>query len=153
MSPTPTYRPSLDFLHAIPKTDLHVHLDGSLRIETVRELAAEYQLPHNFRTAGDVRRVCQVDQNCSSLEEYLKVFEVTLQLMQRVEDLERVAYELAEDAHHENVRYMEVRYSPLLHRGAEVLGKLAQFLEAGFAAPQDIDRPADLHQIHRATGL
>ncbi len=118
MSPTPTYRPSLDFLHAIPKTDLHVHLDGSLRIETVLDLAAEYQLPYEFQTDADVRRVCQVDQNCDSLEEYLKVFEVTLQLMQRAEDLERVAYELAEDAHHENVRYMEVRYSPLLHRRA-----------------------------------
>lgn len=108
-------KPTLELLRAIPKTDLHVHLDGSLRLSTVRELSAKYQLPFGFITDDDVRAVCQVDEQCESLEDYLKVFDVTLQLMQHAEDIERIAFELAEDAHRENVRYMEVRYSPMLH--------------------------------------
>lgn len=108
-------RPGLDILRALPKTDLHVHLDGSVRLSTVRELSRCYGLPHDFQTDEDVRRACQVSDDCQSLEEYLRVFEITLQLMQRPDDLTRIAFELAEDAHAENVRYMEVRYSPLLH--------------------------------------
>jgi adenosine deaminase len=58
-------------------------------------------------------------ENCGSLVEYLKAFDVTLRVMQTEESLFRVAYELAEDAARENVRYMEVRYAPMLHtRGA-----------------------------------
>jgi len=108
-------RPSLDFLHALPKTDLHVHLDGSLRLATVRELAARHNLEYDFQTDEDVRAVCQVPDDCQSLVDYLRVFDITLKLMQEKDELTRIAYELAADAHDENVRYMEVRYSPLLH--------------------------------------
>ena len=112
-------RPSRDFLHALPKTDLHVHLDGSLRPSTVRELAGGRAVAgHTFATDDDVRRVCQVAEDCTSLEEYLRVFDITLALMQSEDALTRIAFELAEDAHRENVRYMEVRYSPLLHTRA-----------------------------------
>lgn len=108
-------RPSRDLLRALPKTDLHVHLDGSLRLSTIRELSHLTGLPFDFQTDEDVRRVCQADENCTSLEEYLRVFDVTLKFMQTRERLTRIAFELAEDAHRENVRYLEVRYSPLLH--------------------------------------
>jgi adenosine deaminase len=109
-------RPSRDFLHALPKTDLHVHLDGSLRPRTVRELAGGRPVAgHTFATDDDVRAVCVCDEDCTSLEDYLRVFDVTLALLQTEDALARVAYELAEDAHRENVRYLEVRYSPLLH--------------------------------------
>jgi len=108
-------RPSLDFLHALPKTDLHVHLDGSLRLATVRELAARHNLEYDFQTDEDVRAVCQVPDDCQSLVDCLRVFDITLKLMQEKDELTRIAYELAADAHDENVRYMEVRYSPLLH--------------------------------------
>src|SRR5690606_23871289 len=54
-------------------------------------------------------------QDAHSLVDYLARFETTLRLMQTADALERIAYELAEDAARENVRYMEVRYSPVLH--------------------------------------
>lgn len=108
-------RPSLDFLRALPKTDLHVHLDGSLRPSTVRELSAHRDVGHDFVTDEDVIAVCQVPEDCASLADYLRVFDITLKLMQDAPALERIAYELAADAHAENVRYMEVRYSPALH--------------------------------------
>jgi adenosine deaminase len=101
-------------LRALPKTDLHVHLDGSLRPETMLELADQFgvELPasepdalEEAMHAGDAR----------NLEEYLEVFEITLSLLQHADALERVAYELALDSAAENVRYMEVRYSPILN--------------------------------------
>ena len=54
-------------------------------------------------------------EHVASLDDYLRAFDITLSVMQTEEALERAAYELAEDAWAENVRYLEVRYSPLLH--------------------------------------
>jgi adenosine deaminase len=54
-------------------------------------------------------------ETCASLEDYLVAFDVTLAVLQREEALYRVAYELATDCAAENVRYLEVRYSPVLH--------------------------------------
>jgi len=108
-------RPGRELLHALPKTDLHVHLDGSLRLETVLELSRRFDTGYDFQTLDDVRAVCIVPDDCESLVDYLRVFDITLKMMQEEAELTRIAYELAEDAHFENVRYMEVRYSPLLH--------------------------------------
>lgn len=127
-----TSRPSVDFLHALPKTDLHVHLDGSLRPGTILELARHRDTGFTFDTLDDVRAVCQVPDDCPSLVEYLRVFDITLKLMQTRESLTRVAYELAEDAHRENVRYMEVRYSPLLHLNEGlVYDEIVEAVQAG----------------------
>ncbi len=127
--------PDRALLRALPKTDLHVHLDGSLRTSTVRELSARHSLPFAFANDDDVRAVCQVSEKCESLEDYLKVFDITLQLMQHREDITRIAFELAEDAHRENVRYMEVRYSPMLHtvRGLS-LDEIVAAVQLGLAA-------------------
>jgi adenosine deaminase len=105
----------LSFFERLPKTDLHVHLDGSLRIETIQELAKE----QGVRLPADTREGLLGAMNCGvrtgSLVEYLKAFDVTLRVLQTEEALVRVAYELCEDAAKENVRYMEIRYAPMLH--------------------------------------
>ena len=105
----------LSFFQQLPKADLHVHLDGSLRLETIIELAAAAgeELPSSDPQV--LREAMNLGKNCGSLVEYLKAFDVTLKVMQSEEALSRVAYELAEDAARENVRHMEVRYSPMLH--------------------------------------
>ena len=98
----------------MPKAELHVHLDGSLRATTMLELAAEQQKPLPRSDARSLRDYMHVT-DARNLVEYLERFEVTLSLMQTAESLERIAYELAEDLAGENVRYAEIRYSPLLH--------------------------------------
>ncbi|WP_437743264.1 adenosine deaminase [Sorangium sp. So ce302] len=105
----------LEFFRQLPKTDLHVHLDGSLRLETIIELARTHHVELPTYEPAELRRVMNLGQNCGSLVEYLKAFDITLRVLQTEEALHRVAYELAEDAARENVRYMEVRYSPMLH--------------------------------------
>jgi len=109
-------RPSRDLLHALPKTDLHVHLDGSLRPATVLDLARERGLLEHLRDEADVLAVCRAPAACASLEDYLKIFDITLIVMQDAAALDRIAFELAEDAHQENVRRLEVRYAPSLHQ-------------------------------------
>jgi adenosine deaminase len=105
----------LSFFEQLPKTDLHVHLDGSLRLSTILELAAEYNVELPASNVEDLARAMNIGANCGSLVEYLKAFNVTLAVLQNKDALYRVAYELAEDAAKENVRYMEVRYAPMLH--------------------------------------
>src|SRR5271154_2882867 len=97
---------TLEFFRQLPKTDLHVHLDGSLRLETIIDLAAHHNIELPSTDPGELRRAMNLGQNCGSLVEYLKAFDVTLRVLQTEEALTRVAYELAEDAARENVRYM-----------------------------------------------
>ena len=126
-----------ELVHAIPKTDLHVHLDGSLRLETMLELAATDGVELPADTPEGLVEVLQLGKQHKSLVSYLKAFEVTCSVMQTREGLFRAAYELAEDAANENVAYMEVRYSPILHTDGGL--RLDQIVEAvldGLAAAE-----------------
>jgi adenosine deaminase len=118
----------LEVFQALPKTDLHVHLDGSLRLETILEIASNegIELPSN--TKDGLFSAIGCGNNFGSLVDYLKGFDITLRVMQTEESLERIAFELAEDAHRENVRYMEVRYAPMLHTRRGL--KLTKVVEA-----------------------
>ncbi len=103
-----------ELLHRLPKAELHVHLDGSLRPETMLELAAEYGKPMPESEPEALRAYMHV-RDARNLVEYLDRFEITLSVMQTADALERIAYELAEDLAAENVRYAEIRYSPILN--------------------------------------
>lgn len=105
----------LSFFERLPKTDLHVHLDGSLRLETILELAEQGGIQLPGRTPDELAKAMHLGENTGSLVEYLKAFDVTLKVLQTEESLVRAALELGEDAAEEGVRYMEVRYSPMLH--------------------------------------
>lgn len=105
---------SRDLIHRLPKTDLHVHLDGSLRPATMIELADERGVDLPVRTPEGLGDYMHVREG-RDLVDYLSRFELTLALMQDAPAIERVAYELAADAAAENVRYMEVRFCPALN--------------------------------------
>lgn len=112
MARQPTLTRSL--IAALPKSDLHVHLDGSLRLETLIELAKErkVQLPSKTRS-GLLQTVFK--RAYKNLPEYLRGFEFTVACLQDAEALERAAYELAWDCRNENVFYLEARFAPQLH--------------------------------------
>ncbi|MGH8204411.1 MAG: adenosine deaminase family protein, partial [Steroidobacteraceae bacterium] len=103
-----------EFVAELPKTDLHVHLDGSLRIPTLIELAREQRVELPSYTEAGLRETVYKDRY-TSLGDYLKGFRYTVAVMQTPEALERIAAELAEDNQAEGVRYLEVRFAPQLH--------------------------------------
>ncbi|MFB6351374.1 MAG: adenosine deaminase [Bradymonadaceae bacterium] len=108
---------SRDFLHDMPKTDLHVHLDGSVRLSTILDLAEkqDVELPNGADTEEQLAEELHMGEICHDLNDYLKAFDITLSVLQTEEAIYRAAFELGEDAARENVKYMEVRYSPMLH--------------------------------------
>src|SRR5215467_265894 len=105
----------IELIQRLPKTDLHCHLDGSLRIDTVIDLARKQGVKLPTFDRGELWRILFAGDQVTSLDDYLRAFDITLSVMQTEDALERCSYELAEDAWRENVRYLEVRYSPLLH--------------------------------------
>lgn len=102
----------------LPKAELHVHLDGSLRPETMIALARDAGVSLPATEPEALRRYMRVD-NARDLEDYLTRFDLTVAVLQTADALERVAYEMVEDAARDGVRYLEVRYCPSLsrHRG------------------------------------
>jgi adenosine deaminase len=105
-----------DLLFDLPKTDLHVHLDGSLRVKTAIELAKANNIKLPSENENDMRDFLSVKGQVENLKTYLDKFDFTLKLMQDYDSIRRIAYELAEDASQEHITYMEIRYAPILHQ-------------------------------------
>ncbi|MDX6723760.1 MAG: adenosine deaminase, partial [Solirubrobacteraceae bacterium] len=98
----------------MPKAELHLHLDGSLRIETALELAKTRGVDAPRDVAG-MRTALVAPMPCRDQAELLRAFDLPIALMQDAEALERIAAELVETKAAENVRYLEIRWGPLLH--------------------------------------
>jgi adenosine deaminase len=103
-----------DLLVRLPKAELHCHLDGSVRPQTLIELGQELGVPMPRGDAESLRAYMRVD-DARHLEDYLERFEITLSVMQTEPAIERIAYELAADAAAEGVRYLEARFAPVLN--------------------------------------
>ncbi|MCA9546217.1 MAG: adenosine deaminase, partial [Myxococcales bacterium] len=106
--PPPANLPITEALvKALPKTDLHVHLDGSIRISTLIDLAREYHVKLPSYTEEGLRELVFKDRY-ANLGEYLTGFAYTVAVLQSEVALERAGYELAVDNQNEGVRYLEV---------------------------------------------
>lgn len=94
----------IDF-RSLKKIELHLHLDGSVRYQTLKEL-----LNKNIDENDVIAK-----EKCEDLSDYLTKFDLPIEVMQTRENLERIAYELTEDLVSDNVIYAEIRFAPLKH--------------------------------------
>lgn len=141
--PKPTI--SRELIAQLPKSDLHLHLDGSLRLDTLLELAKSHKVKLPSRTRSGLLELV-FKRAYKNLPEYLRGFEFTVACLQDAESLERVAYELCMDCRAENVFYAEIRFAPQLHvRGSfqvrEVLRAVCKGVER---AKKEINRHPDV---------
>lgn len=91
----------------MPKVELHLHLDGSVRPQTIAELTN--------RNIDDIYNNVVAKEQCLDLNDYLTKFDLPNQVMQTKENLERISYELAHDLKKDGIIYAEVRFAPLKH--------------------------------------
>ncbi|MGL6108250.1 adenosine deaminase [Romboutsia sp.] len=129
-------------MRKLPKIELHCHLDGSVRPSTVLDIIKKENMDIAVDSLEEIKALLQVPQSCTSLNEYLKRFELPNNVMQSKENLERVAFELLEDAANENVKYIEVRFAPQLH-----VQKGLNFKEIIQGVIEGIRRAEELYEI------
>jgi adenosine deaminase len=99
----------------LPKIDLHCHLDGSVRPQTIIDIAEQQGLPLPSDDIEQIKSLMIAPETCQNLDEYLMRFELPLSVMQTQANIERISYEVFVDAAQENVKYLELRFAPLLH--------------------------------------
>lgn len=98
-------------IETMPKYELHCHLDGSLPVAFVQEILKEQGEEWRIE---ELKKRLQVTDDCQSLTEYLEKFDLPLRCMTTPRNLQRAAYAVVKEAAAENVRYMEIRFAPML---------------------------------------
>jgi adenosine deaminase len=113
-------------VEAMPKAELHLHLDGSLRVDTALDLARSRDIDAPRDWTG-MSAALVAPMPCRDQAELLRAFDLPIALMQDAEALERIAAELVETKAADGVRYVEIRWGPLLHvaRGLDLVDGIA----------------------------
>ncbi|MBM7051457.1 adenosine deaminase [Rothia sp. ZJ1223] len=148
-APAPDYA----WIEQLPKVSLHDHLDGGVHPQTIVDIAAEIGHALPAQNADDLKAWFEDNANSRSLASYLETFKHTLAVMQRREDLVRIAGEHALELAFDGVLYGEVRWAPELHTaGGLSMQEAVEAVAEGFAqgaamASQRLRKPVMVRQI------
>src|SRR5919106_5315367 len=144
-------------LRALPKVELHRHLEGAMRLATIIEIYREAGEPLPAETPEELAPRAQVLRPMASLEDVLSFFTVAQGALRSYEAVERIAYEAVEDLAADNVRLAELRFSPdfmCRPAGLDWDGAMESVLSGVRRAREDHDVPAGLLTlVSRAYGL
>lgn len=100
-------------INTFPKAELHCHLDGSIRPETLIKIAQAQHLPIET-DSNKLRSLMQAPDNCEHLVDYLQCFDYVRPYLQTELALEMAAYDVMEQAYEDGVVYLELRFAPSL---------------------------------------
>ena len=93
----------------MPKTELHLHLDGSVGMETAKRLSG--------KSEEEIRKLMVAPDKCEDLADYLTKFDFPISLMQTKENLTAISKEVVDNLANQNVMYAEIRFAPMFHTG------------------------------------
>lgn len=119
-----------------PKIDLHVHLDGCISYETIKKISEHDNIKLPAYDKNELNKLLKADTSTKDMTSYLSKFELPLLCLQTSYALELAAFNLMRQAYSNNIKYMEVRFAPLLHikrglKGSEVVESVLRGLERG----------------------
>ncbi len=100
-------------IKSFPKAELHCHLDGSIRPNTLQRIAKMQELPIS-ENLEEVTAFMQAPSTCESLVDYLTCFDYVLPYLQTKEALEMAAFDVMEQAAQDGILYIEIRFAPSL---------------------------------------
>ncbi|MFQ6099937.1 MAG: adenosine deaminase [Anaerolineae bacterium] len=106
-------------LHALPKVDLHRHLEGSLRLQTLAEIAQEHGIDLPSYDIESLRPFVTVTDEKPDFHRFLQKFTFLRRFYTTQAAIERVAYEAVADAAADNIRYLELRFNPVAQARAQ----------------------------------
>jgi adenosine deaminase len=140
-----------DLFARMPKAELHLHLDGSLRPATALELARQRGLDEGLDLPAMTGRLT-APERCLDQADLLRAFDLPIAIMQDAEAIARITHELVEDVAGDGTRYAEVRWAPALHvtRGLSLHDSIAAVVEgaaSGVAAVAAGGRRVDVRLI------
>ncbi|HXW52580.1 MAG TPA: adenosine deaminase [Myxococcota bacterium] len=138
-------------IEQLPKTDLHCHFDGSIRIETMIDLAKRNNVSLFSYEPSVLMEHMKYGRVRRSLEEYLAGFEPLIAVLQHADDIERAFFEVCEDAAAENVWHLELRYCPYLHTKKNLTSK--EVVEACIKASERAERAFNISVKQILCGL
>jgi len=131
----------------LPLIDLHRHLDGAVRLETILDLGRQHHLPLPAWDVESLRPHVQVTSPQPGVMAFLSKFYWMTAVMVDASACRRIAYESVEDAHHEGLDYVELRFSPWFMaeaHGLDPAGVVAAVVEGVQQASSDTGLPARL---------
>jgi adenosine deaminase len=109
----------LETLKALPKIDLHRHLEGSLRLETLAEILHKHGVDLPRWSIEELRPYVQVVNDPPDYHVFLAKFSLLRRFYSTPEAVQRIAYEAAADAAADNIKYLELRFNPVALAGAQ----------------------------------
>lgn len=122
--------------------DLHLHLDGAITAETAMELAKVQGISLPAKTEKELEKLISVPEGCTSLNDFLRCFELPLSLLQTREGIRRAVRLVLEEQKREGVIYAEIRFSPQLHTRKGLSQE--EVLRAALEGLEDAPIPANL---------
>lgn len=106
------FQRELEIIKELPKTDIHCHIDGSIRPATILELLQRDGKNVPTKNLKEFEHYVQVQDKCNSLKDYLEKFKYPLEVFNTPSNMQRITLEVLEDASKEGVAYTELRYAP-----------------------------------------